>query len=173
MVLVDGGVEYRRPTPEELDLLREPIATRAGFSSNSGRRLSNVVLAMAIIITLFFSLNVDIVSGIIVAVAWLSYASVTKFKRKEDLCTQKARSGDWWLRVGRIDRVGGSDFPSCINVFLTALEIKGNFSAHVYQEGLSIGDEVYIVCIECEKHNKLMVFTKAMIRQDVYSWFEY
>ena len=171
--MIDGGVEYRRPTLEELELLREPVVARVGFSSNSSSRSSKVVLVVAIVVTLVFSLDVDIVSGIVTAIAWISYASVTKFKRKEDLCSQKARSGDWWVCVGRIARVGGCDFPSCMNVWLISPNINGEFTAHVYQESLRIGDEVYIVCIECEKHNKLMVFTKAMLRPDVYSWFEY
>lgn len=171
--MIDGGVEYRRPTLEELELLREPVVARVGSSSKSSKRSSNVVLAVAIVTTLFFSLNVDIISGIAVAVAWISYASVTKFKKKEDLCTWKARSDDWWVCVGRIARVGSSDFPSCMNVWLISPNIDGEFTAHVYQEGLNIGVEVYIVCIECEKHNKLMVFTETMLRPDVYSWFEY
>lgn len=34
--MIDGKVKYRRPTPEELELLREPVLTRVSFSSKSG-----------------------------------------------------------------------------------------------------------------------------------------
>lgn len=171
--MVDGKVNYRRPTPEEIELLREPIATRVSLSCKSGKRSSNVLLAVAIIVTAFFGLDISIVGGIIIAVVWLSYTSVTRFNLKEDECLRKARSGDMWVCVGRIARVGGCDFPSCMNVWLNSPNIDDEFTAHVYQDGLHINDEVYIVCIEREKHNKLMVFTKAMLSPDVYSWFKY
>ena len=95
--MTDGKVKYRRPTQEELELLREPVLTR----------------------------------------------------------------------------VGGCDFPSCVTVFLTPPDIVREFSANVYQGGLNIGDEVYIVCIKRSGSNKLMAFTKEMLNQDIYSWFKY
>lgn len=171
--MTDSKVNYRRPTQEELEILREPVATRVSLSCKSGNRYSKVLLALAIIITAFFGLDISIVGGIIIAIVWLSYASVTRFYTREDECLRKARSGDWWVCVGRVARVGGCDFPSCMNVWLISPNIDEEFTAHVYQKGLHIGDEVYIVCIEREKHNKLMVFTKAMLNPDVYSWFKY
>ena len=171
--MIYGKVNYRRPTPEEIELLREPIVTKISFSSKSGNRMSNVLLVVAIIATVFFGLDISIVGGIIIAAAWLSYTSVARYKLKEDECLMKAKSDDWWVSTGRIVGVGGCEYPSCMNVFLTSPDITGEFSARVYQDGLSIGDEVYIVCVECSGSNRLMAFTKEMLKPDVYSWFKY
>lgn len=114
--MIYGKVNYRRPTPEEIELLREPIMTKISFSSKSGNRMSNVLLVVAIISTVFFGLDISIVGGIIIAVAWLSYTSVARYKLKE---------------------------------------------------------EVHIVCVECSDSNRLMTFTKEMLKPDVYSWFKY
>ena len=89
------------------------------------------------------------------------------------VCIEEVRSEDWWVCVGKIDRVGGCGFPSCITVVLTSPDIVEEFSANVYQGGLNIGDDVYIVCIERSGSNKLMAFTKEMLNLDIYSWFKY
>lgn len=171
--MIDGKVNYRRPTLEEIELLREPIATRISLSCKSSKRSSNVLLAVAIIVTVFFGLDISIIGGIIIAVVWLSCISATRFKLKEDECLMRARSGDWWVCTGRIARVGGCDFPSCMNIFVASPDIVGEVTAHVYQDGLNIGDEVYIVCIERSGSNRLMTFTREMLKPEVYSWFEY
>ena len=171
--MIDGKVKYRRPTPEELELLREPVLTRVSLSSKSGNRLSNVLFVVALIATAFFGVNFSTVGGIVVVVAWLSYTYVGRRRIEEKVCIEEARSDDWWVCVGKIAMVGGCDFPSCVTVFLTSPDIVGEFSANVYQGGLNIGDEVYIVCIERSGSNKLMAFTKEMLNRDIYSWFKY
>lgn len=92
--MIYDKVNYRRPTPEEIELLREPIVTKISFSSKSGNRMSNVLLVVAIIATVFFGLDISIVGEIIIAVAWISYTSVGRFKLKEDECLRKVRSND-------------------------------------------------------------------------------
>lgn len=79
-MMIDGKVKYRRPTPEELELLREPVLTRVSFSSKSGNRLSNVLFVVALIATAFFGVNLSTVGGIVVVVAWLSYTYVGRHK---------------------------------------------------------------------------------------------
>lgn len=66
--MIDGKVKYRRPTSEELELLREPVLTRVSFSSKFGNRLSNVLFVVALITIAFFGVNLSTVGGIVVLV---------------------------------------------------------------------------------------------------------